>query len=77
MADGNQINPNGPPKAKVTVATFAAKYTGKREIYRFLSTEADTYLPPIENVTIWHLRDLARGERRRINAKDVCHVGIP
>ena len=77
MADQNQIVPIAPQKAGVTVATFAAKYTGKREIYRFLSTEADTYLPSIENVTIWHLRDLARGERKRILAKDVCHVAIP
>ena len=77
MADQNQIVPIAPQKATVTVATFAAKYTGKREIYRFLSTEADTYLPSIENVTIWHLRDLARGERKRILSKDVCHVAIP
>ena len=28
-------------------------------------------------MTIWHLRDLARGERRRILAKDVEHIAIP
>ena len=51
---------------KVTAATFAAKYTNKREIYRFLASEANIYVPPMDNITIWHLRDLARGERRRI-----------
>ena len=31
----------------------------------------------MDNVTVWHLRDLARGERRRIAAKDVMHIAIP
>ena len=64
-------------KAKVTAATFGAKYTSKREIYRFLSTEANTYLPGIETVTIWHLRDLAQGFRRRISSQEVLHVAVP
>ena len=44
---------------------------------QFLATEANVYLPPMDNVTIWHLRDLARGERKRIDAKDVQHIAIP
>ena len=64
-------------KAKVTAATFGAKYTSKREIYSFLSTEANTYLPGIETVTIWHLRDLAQGSRRRISSQEVLHVSVP
>ena len=71
MADQLQIVPIAPQTGKVTAATFAAKYTNKREIYRFLASEAHIYLPPIDNVTIWHLRDLARAERRRIASKDV------
>ena len=35
------------------------------------------YVPPMENVTVWHLRDLARGERKRILAKDIEHISIP
>ena len=69
--------PIAPPTGKVTAATFGAKYTNKREIYRFLASEAHVYLPPIDNVTIWHLRDLARAERRRIASKDVQHIAIP
>ncbi len=77
MADQLQIVPIAPQTGKVTTATFAAKYTNKREIYRFLASEAHIYLPPMDNVTVWHLRDLARGERRRIAAKDVLHIAIP
>ena len=77
MADQQQIVPRAPQAAKVTAATFGAKYTNKREVYRFLATEANVYLPPMDNVTIWHLRDLARGERKRIDAKDVQHIAIP
>ena len=55
---------------------FGAKFTNKREIFRFLASEANIYIPPIDNVTIWHLRDLAMGERTRIEAKDVKHVAI-
>ena len=64
-------------KARVTAAEFAAKFTNKREIYRFLASEVNLYVPPIDNVTVWHLRDMARGERTRIEAKDVKHVAIP
>jgi len=77
MADQQQIVPRAPQAAKVTAATFGAKYTNKREVYRFLATEANVYLPPMDNVTIWHLRDLAMGERKRIDAKDVKHIAIP
>ena len=77
MADQNQIINNAPNIGKVTAAAFAAKFTSKREIFRFLASEAHIYLPSIEHVTIWHLRDLARGERRRILAKDVLHISIP
>ena len=77
MAEPNQIVPIAQQTGKVTTATFAAKYTNKREIYRFLASEVHIYLPPMDNVTVWHLRDLARGERRRIAAKDVLHIAIP
>ena len=77
MADQNQMVQIVPQKGKVTAAEFAAKFTNKREIYRFLASEANLYVPPIDNVTVWHLRNLARGERTRIEAKDVKHVAIP
>ena len=77
MSDQHQIVARAPQMGKVTAATFAAKYTNMREIYRFLASEANVYVPPMDNITIWHLRDLARGERRKVAAKDVQHIAIP
>ena len=42
---------------------FSAKYSTKGEVYRFLTVEACIYLCPYENVTIWHIKDLAAGEK--------------
>ena len=36
----NQLQQIVAQTAKVTAATFAAKFTNKREIYRFLASEA-------------------------------------
>ena len=49
--------------ATMTLSTFAAKFGTKGEIYRFLTVEACIYLCPYENVTIWHMKDLASGEK--------------
>lgn len=62
---------NQPMKTNVTAASFAAKYQSKVEVYRFLATDVHVYLPPPENVTTWHLRDLANGTRKKILSKDV------
>ena len=32
---------------------FAAKFRSKREIYTFLTLDANAYMPPINNVTIY------------------------
>ena len=78
MADDiNQIMANQHLKVNVTAAAFAAKYQSKVEVYRFLATEVHVYLPPPENVTTWHLRDLANGARKKILSKDIQHVAIP
>ena len=47
----------------MTLSTFAAKFGTKGEIYRFLTVEACIYLCPYENITIWHMKDLAAGEK--------------
>ena len=35
------------------------------------------YLPNEQHVTIFHLKDLAMGRRRRINCKDIRHIHVP
>ncbi len=62
---------------KVTAAQFAAKYQDKVEAYRFLSSDAGVYLPDSDNVTVWHLRDLAAGRRTIIKAQNIKHLHVP
>ena len=57
--------------AQVTAAEFAAKFQSKREVYRFLATEVNAYLPPFENVTVWHLRDIQSGTKKRMSRREV------
>ena len=47
----------------IPVSTWAAKFGTKGEIYRFLTVEVCIYLSPYDTVTIWHMKDLASGEK--------------
>jgi len=62
---------------KVTAAQFAAKYKEKREVWRFLTGEVRAYLPAYDNVTVWHLRDLASGKRTVIKSENIKHINVP
>ena len=61
----------------INAQAFASKFQSKREIFRFLSSEAKIYLSPYETMTIWHLRDLASNKRKRIKADDMKHIEVP
>jgi len=62
---------------KVTAAQFASKYKDKREVFRLLSGDVGAYLPDYDNVTIWHLRDMAAGKRTIIKAQNIKHLYVP
>ena len=62
---------------QVTAAEFAAKFSTKKDVWRFLTGEVKWYLPRAENVTIWHLRDMASGKRSHIKSVDVKFIEIP
>ena len=62
---------------RVAPASFSAKYNSKREVWRFLSSEAGVHLPPYETVTIWHMRDLIAGKRRMIKTDEVRTINVP
>ena len=47
------------PKHIITTAEFGSKYRAKTEVYRFLAFDVGAYLPGFNDVTAWHLRDLA------------------
>ena len=64
-------------KVQVSAKEFASKMQGKREIYHFLSSEVGAYLPGFDNVTIFHLRDLASGKRKMVKGVDIKHMQVP
>ena len=39
-------------------------HIGKREVYNFLSVDVGVYLPAYEQVTIYYLKDIARGKKK-------------
>ena len=43
---------------------FASKFRTKGENWRFLATDVGAYIPPMQTVTIWHLKDLADGVKK-------------
>ena len=72
------VDVNNPrPLTRVTAKEFSAKFSDKREVYRFLSSEVHAYLPNIEAMTIWHLKDLAAGRRTIIQDSAVKVYAIP
>jgi hypothetical protein len=61
----------------ISAAEFGAKASSKREVYRFLTHDCGAYLSSYETMTIFHMRDLAAGKRKRINAKDAKVITVP
>jgi len=77
MDNNNQIIQQQRNVQLVTSQAFASKFQGKREVFRFLSSEAKIYLSPYETMTIFHLRDLAGNKRTRIKQDQVKHIDVP
>ena len=57
--------------ASMAAKTFSAKFRSKKEVWNFLSIEVGAYLPPYENVTIYHLKELISGTKKVRNL--ICH----
>ena len=49
----------------------------KREVYRFLTSDAGVYLSSYQTMTVFHMRDLVAGKRRMIKAVDVKFINVP
>ena len=77
-------------QTSVNVQSFQAKYQSKRECYNFLTVQVEIYLPPYETVTIYFLKDIIYGKKKRkwnihnstypfldIKAKKVRTICIP
>ena len=50
---------------RVTSKEFSAKFSTKNEIYMFLTVDLGAYLPPPECVTIYFLKELTEGKKKR------------
>ena len=78
--EGNQnaqINSAANPLVKVSAKELAAKCRDKMEVYHLCAHACNIYLPPYENVTIWHMRDLLSQKRTRILGTNVKHISVP
>ena len=62
---------------RIDANAFAAKYSSKGEVYKFLTHDCAKYLPDYECVTIFHMRDIVAGRRRSILEVDVSHINVP
>ena len=49
---------------RISSSAFASKFQSKAEIYRFFTQEVKAYLPAYQQVTIFHLKDIACGNKR-------------
>ena len=61
----NQQIQQAPQRVEVSAKGFAAKYSSKREVYNFLAVDVGVYLPHFDQVTIYFLKDLCTGNRKR------------
>ncbi len=51
-------------QVRVNAAEFAAKYRSKPECYSFLTVKVKAYLPSVDTVTLYFLRDLISGKSK-------------
>ena len=77
MENLNSNNVQNQQQQVVSAAQFNSKFKSKMEVYRFLSFEVGAYLPPYDTVTIYHLKDIASGNRTLIKSNAIKTVKIP
>ena len=61
----------------MTAKDFASKMRDKQEVYHFLTHEVGAYLSSYDTMTVWHMRDLVSGKKKRIKGTDVKHLNVP
>ena len=54
-----------PPTQQISAASFAAKFASKKELFNFLAVEVGAYLCSHEVLTIYFLKDLVSGKKKR------------
>ena len=74
MSDPDQIQRD---KKTILSATWAAKASTKYEIYLLLCTECKAYLPRIEHITVYFLKEIISGKKKALKQNDVQHLFVP
>ena len=77
MVDLQQISSLVDQPVEISAKDIGAKFRSKREIFRFLTAEVKAYLGDFETMTIWHLRDIAAGDKVMIKADNVKFINVP
>ena len=72
-----QISTGPPQFHHVSSKEFAAKYRSKKECYNFLATDYGVYIPPYDNVTIYFLKELMFGKKKKLHVNLIRHIHIP
>ena len=54
-----------PPVQRIPIKEIHAKYSTKYELYRFLASRNNVYLPHHRHVTIYFLKDVLSGKKMR------------
>ena len=64
-------------KVKITAEEWGAKARNKTECYHQVGHEFGAFVPPIDNITSWHLRDLSTGIKKMIKSSEIKHLHVP
>ena len=62
---------------RITVEEWAAKARDKNECYNLVAHENGAYLPHIDCITMWFLRDLAARRKKIIKGHEAKHLTVP
>ena len=62
---GDEAELEIPKPERIPVKEIHAKYSTKYELYRFLASRNNVYLPHHRHVTIYFLKDILSGKRMR------------
>ena len=62
---GDQAELELPETQSIPVNEIHAKYSTKYELYRFLASRNNVYLPHHRHVTIYFLKDILSGKKMR------------
>ena len=49
---------------RVLASEFSARANSKYEIYQFLGIDAEIYLPKVNHITIYFMKDIISGEKK-------------